>query len=403
MGVNDGLTINQAATVFNAVVAQATGNSALAVVDTASFVSTAQTLLRTGYDPILNAVSQVISRTIFSVRPYSAKFKGLRVTEEGFGAMVRKLSVADGTLDDDLGFKYPVAYEQSQEPPEGNGKSVDMYGIKKQKVLQTNFYGQNVWQDHFTIFEKQFKPSFRGPQEFGQFVSMLMQNATDKVETARESVSRSLVANFIGALSAEANATRVVHLLTEYNAKTGQELTATDIYKEANFKPFMQWVSARINSISKLFTERSSMFQTVVNDNNILRHTPKADQRLYLFAQSMQENESMVLAEMFSPEKMSFGDYEEVNFWQSIQKPDSLRVTPSYIHTDGTAKKGTEQNLSNVFGLLCDRNAMSFAEFDYSMAPTPFNVAGRYVNFWMNSTFKFLSDNTEKGVIFLLD
>ena len=74
------MSFNQLATVLNAIHNQATGQSAAAAVDTYTFVSQAQTALRTGYDPVMNAISQVLSRTIFSIRPYSAKLRhdGLR-------------------------------------------------------------------------------------------------------------------------------------------------------------------------------------------------------------------------------------------------------------------------------------------------------------------------------------
>ena len=66
----------------------------------------------------------------------------------------------------------------------------------------------------------------------------------------------------------------MLHLLTEYKALTGlSDLTAQTVYQPANFKPFMQWVFARISTISNLMTERSEMFQTVVNNMHILRLT----------------------------------------------------------------------------------------------------------------------------------
>ena len=74
------LTIDQASTVLNAIVAQATGNTAIATADTKDFVTVAQTGLLAGYDPLLAAISQVLSRTIFSVRPYTRKFKSLEDT-----------------------------------------------------------------------------------------------------------------------------------------------------------------------------------------------------------------------------------------------------------------------------------------------------------------------------------
>ena len=84
MAVND-LTFTQAATVLNSIVKQATGQTAQLPTNTAEFVSVAQTALKAGYDPVLNAISQVLSRTIFSIRPYNRKFAGLQVDNQKFG------------------------------------------------------------------------------------------------------------------------------------------------------------------------------------------------------------------------------------------------------------------------------------------------------------------------------
>ena len=65
MSVNT-MTFQQIATVLTAIVKQATGQTVLAPTDTASFVSVAQTALSVGNDAVMNAISNVLSRTIFS-------------------------------------------------------------------------------------------------------------------------------------------------------------------------------------------------------------------------------------------------------------------------------------------------------------------------------------------------
>lgn len=72
------LTFDQISTVLNDVVKQATGVNTMKAVDTSSFVAQAQTALLAGNDRIMESISQVLDRTIFSMRPYNAKFKGLR-------------------------------------------------------------------------------------------------------------------------------------------------------------------------------------------------------------------------------------------------------------------------------------------------------------------------------------
>ena len=67
------LTFNQLSTVLNSILLQATGINSISVVDTSSFVTAGQEALKAGYDTLSTAISQVLSRTIFSIRPYTSK------------------------------------------------------------------------------------------------------------------------------------------------------------------------------------------------------------------------------------------------------------------------------------------------------------------------------------------
>lgn len=399
------LTFTQASAILNEIQSQATGKSTIAPVDSASFITSAQTALKTGYDPLMNAISQVLSRTIFSIRPYRRKFGGIEVDQIRFGNRVRKLSIADSDLVNDDRYQYPVAYTTGQTPPNGDGKAVDQQIQRKPKILETNFYGANVYEDYYTIYKDQLDCAFTTPDEFSRFIMMVTQNVTDKLEQVRENIARATIANHIGAICNEAQAGRVIHLLAEYKALTGlKDLTAQSIYQPANFKPFMQWVFARISSISAMMTERSEMFQTVVNDMHILRHTPLDKQKVYLYAPARFQTETMAIADTYHDNFLRFADNETVNFWQSIETPDSIKVKPVYIGTDGalvTPEAAVEQ--AGIFGIIFDEEALGYTTMQQWANPAPFNARGGYTTMWIHETQRSWSDLTEKAVVLLLD
>lgn len=407
MAVLDSMTFYQAAAVLNEIHAQATGQKTIAPVDTASFVSQATTALKTGYDPIANAINQVLSRTIFSVRPYSSKFKGLEVSETSWGNHVRKLSIADKDMEQDQRYLWPVGVDDApaQDPGSpviGDGYSVDMYKINKPEILQTNFYGSSVVSKKISYFRDQLECAFRGPDEFARFVSMYTQNAVDMLEQYRENTKRACVANLIGGVLAENNGDRVVHLLTEYNALTGLSLTSQTVYQPDNFKPFMQWVYSRVAAISSLMTERSQLFQTVVNGKKIMRHTPQRDQKVYMFAPAQFQIEAQVLADTYHDTYLKTADVETVNFWQDIKNPDAIDNTASRITSDGSVAS-SDIDQGNIFGVIFDREAAGFATIQQWSMPTPFNADGGYYNQYWHETHKVWNDHTEKVVVLLLD
>ena len=401
MSVNN-MTFQQSSTVLNSLVQQATGRSS--VINTeADFISVAQTALTLGKDVIFNALSNVLARTIFAIRPYSASMRGLEKSLPQWGAYMRKFNIVASDWSDNDAYKYPVAFDSTQNPPTGNGLSVDHWVINKRDFVQTNFLGQSVFSDHYTVFEDQLETAFQSSAEFGQFLSMITTDMSNKVELAKENMSRGLVANFIGGLIAENNASRVVHLLTEYNTLTGLSLTATTVFQPENYPAFMKWVYGRIASVASLFKEMSTRYQTTLTGKPVPRHTPYNKQKMYMLGQDRYQIDSRVLADTFHDNYLKYADVETINFWQGIDTPDKIMVTPTYTNASGVATTGDAVTKTGVFALLFDEDAMGWAIIHQNVLPTPVNARGEYRNVWYNMRLRCFSDNTEKGVVFLLD
>lgn len=392
MAVND-LTITDVGTILTSIAKQATGASTLSVNNTKDFITVAQTTLKVGYDPLIASISQVLSKTIFSIRPYYRKFAGINVSNQQFGNITRKLNISDKD------------WETDERLPLTDAASVDMYKVIKPSILQTNFYGANKYQRHITIFKDQLDTAFASPDEFGRFITMVMQNATDVIEHGHETLARSVIANFIGGILAdEDNGTRTIHLLTEYNELTGQTLTAETVYQADNFGNFMKFVVARIKSLSAMFTERTQLFQTQVTDKPITRHTPYRNQKLYLFSPTQYLTETAILTDLYNDQYMKLMDFERVNFWQNPNSPDALNVMPIYLKSDGTLTSPTAAvNKPHVFGVLFDDEALGYTVVNQWSATTPFNAAGGYSNVYYHFTDRYWNDFTEKGVVLLLD
>lgn len=388
MSVNT-MDFNQVSTVLNDIVEQATGQKSLAPTTPAEWVSVASKVTANGFDPVLNSITQVLGRTIFSMRPYTRRFAGLQVDEQIWGAITRKLVVADKPFEDDP--RYELI----------DGQAIDHYVVNKPNVLQTNFYGANVFEKSITIFKDQLENAFKSPEEFGRFLSMLLSNVSDMVEKAHEELARACIANFIGGKVSADNG--VIHLLTEYNTLTGLALDAQSVYQPANFKPFMQWVYSRIEDLSSRMTERSELYQINLTDYPVMRHTPRADQRVYLYAPAKAQIDAMVLADTYHDNYLSLTDTEAVNFWQAIEDPAKISVAPTYLKPDGTLEEAENVVVDNIFGIIFDRDAMGYTVMSTWQGVTPLNVKGGYWNQYYHFTDRYWNDFTEKGIVLLLD
>lgn len=379
------------ATILNEIVNQATGNKSISAISTANFTSVATTALGLGIDPLLNAISQVLSRTIFSIRPYSRKFKGLYQDNMRFGNHVRKLNIADSDWDKDD--RYDLK----------DGQSVDDQTVAIPKILQTNFYGQNVYQRQITLFRDQLNVALQNEQEFQRFVTMIMTNASDLIEQAHEATARMTLANFIGG-KVKGDTDNVIHLVTKYNDVAGTSLTTDTVKQPENFVPFMKWVTGYIKTVSDWMSERTQKFHINVSGKEISRHTPYNKQKLYLYSEELNNIDATVMSSIFNDSYLKMADHEKVGFWQSIDTPDGIHVKASYMNNLGNIVSDSEGTAtSNIFGVLFDEEAVGITTYGEWSAPSPFNARGGYSNIFWHFNDRYYNDFTENGVVFLLD
>lgn len=389
MAVN-ALTFNQLATVLTDITTLATGGTVQTPVDSASFVSVANTALLTGYDTTLNAVSQTLSKTIFSVRPYNRRFGGLEVDAVRWGNHIRKLQALDMPFDDD------------DRQNLVNGQSIDQYVVAKPPVLQTNYYGQNIWQKHLTVFKDQLDVAFNSVDEFGRFISMIMSNASDQIEQAKESVERATVANLIGGTYAIGNTESVIHLVTAYNDYAGTELDSDTVLQPDNFPGFVRWLFGFLGDTIDKMAERTSMYHLNITGKTLMRHTPKDRMKVYFNSGLVNHMDTSAFAVTFHDNYLKKVDYTKVTFWEDIKNPLKVNADCGYIDNTGAVAHSTV-NLTKVFGVLFDEEAAMINTINQWQANSPFNARGGYTNMFWHFTTRYLNDNTENCVVLLLD
>lgn len=397
MAVNT-MTFNQLATVLTSIVSQATGKTGLTATDTASFVSVGKLGLETGYDPLTTAISQVLSKTIFSVRPYNRKFGSIEKDPIRYGNHVRKINFADtGFTNDDRILLT-------------DGYSIDQQIVKKPVVVQTNFYGENVYQKSITLYKDQLDCAFSSPEEFARFITGVMQTVDDELEQARENTARETVANLIAGHyymdnQTITNGTCVCHLITEYNTWSGQSITAATVYDPTIFPDFARWLYGRIQTLSRMLTERTANYHlaSINSSPYIMRHTPVENQRLFMTAEPMQQISSNVLSTTYNDEYLKMIPREDVTFWQAIGDPMSVNLTAGYITAAGAAASHAVSLSKIVYGVLFDEEAAGYTVVNQWANPAPFNAKGGYTNMFWHETARFYNDFSENAVVLLLD
>ena len=382
---------------MNAVVSQATGRTDLSVVDTTTFASVGEIVLRTGTENTLNAISTVIGKTIFSVRPYKGKLESLRVAQQRWGGQVRKIINLYDEAEKSDDWNTDVAQNAL-----ADGGSVDMYKIRKPKALQLNFYGTKVLQKHITRFRDQLSLAFHSEDEFIRFIDSVMVEFSNEIELLNEAESRATLLNYMAGISSMG--LTEVDLVAEYNNEYGTQYTRAQLLS-TYIESFMKFVAAEIKIYSSRLTDMTTSYHAnLTGYNKIMRHTPKERQKMVMYEPIFIKTQAEVYSGLFNPDYLDIGSFEGVNYWQSQSTPTAINVKPNILDVATGASKDAETavDLDYVLGILFDEEACGvMPQFDYS-STTPFNSAGGYYNMYMHWRFNSYCDYTENAVLFVL-
>lgn len=430
-------TINQIAQVANQINNEAYGGDA-ETIDATNFVSVAQTQLLQNYDILTSAISQVLSKTIFSTRAYDGAFRGLQKDAIKWGNHVRKINYMSIDLLDNDEYKNDVTDgsggKTGQQDLNGDVVgSVDPWKIRPQGVLQTNFYDGATYSTWGTFWKDQLDQAFSGIDEFGAYIAGLMNERRNELVSTRENLARTSLLNLIAGVlwsDKSANAVnslgsyknQVIHLLTEYNRETGQQLTNKTVYTGENYKNFMQWVYAKIATTMKLLEFRSDLYHfEFVNPRNLdsggyvpiklKRHTPRNLLHLYMLSEFVNKSETMALSNTFHDDYLkNIGDYETVPFWQTPYNTTQINVTCNVLAKSSTDEtnyttgiKNEEVNVNNVVGVMFDDEAIGITQMNQWQASTPMNPRGGYSNYFWHETSRYWNDFTENVIVLCLD
>lgn len=399
MAVNS-MTFQQSATLLNSVMAQMTGAAQLTATDESEFVAVATTALSAGYDALNKAVSQVLSRSIYSSRAYNPIYPSLERNEERWGGIVRKVTFLDLDFMNDAAF----SLTDGQTGP-------DPFLVNKQKAVQFNFYGGNVKELVVSITEDQLRQAFSSSADFGSFMAAQAQNLINQLNQKIEAESRIAINNMIAAAVSANSNDRVIHVLTEYKTATGNATITDENYlSDDEFVPFAKWLYGRMNTLKRFMAERTGKYHANITSYNgvsltkpIMRHTPDQFMNIFMLSEFMDQIDSSALSGIYNEELLEIGSFERVNYWQSIDAPSSISIKANVLQANGSCA-ATESAVeeSGIIGVFFDDEALGITLIDEGVR-TIENPRGRYFNNWHNWTSRWYNDQTENFVVLVLD
>lgn len=418
------ITPQDAHVIMNELVQQATGMANIAEADISDFVSAGELVLSTGMENVFNALSVVLNRTLVAARPYNAKLKLIQSLDTGaWSNRLRKISfysqyaLPDGYHNTDLYTNLAAGFTNGQNPDSNADpqSTKSMWEQHPPMPFEMNFAGTSVWQDCITLYEDQIKAAFRSAEDFAKFVNGYLTEHANDIETQKESWRRMALLNKIASTyyydSISASTGSVINLTKAYNDRFGTAYTSAQL-RSTYLKDFLAFFVATFKNVSRFMTERTAdrhlNFTKTVGgiDYAILRHTPYASQRVFLYSPLFTEAEALVLPAIFNPEFLDINtQYEEVTYWQGINSRAEINVTPAVIDLSDGEQTATDDpiEIPYVVGMIMDADAL-MTNFQLEAAHTsPLEARKGYRNTWLSVARNILDDPSEQVVLFTME
>lgn len=390
--------------------------------DSSAFVSTGVKAFEYGKTNVLNALGTVLGRTTIAVRPYDGKF---HIIEENnktlFGQRMRKISYystdpyAAGDFNTDLNGANlkDGAENHSVNPDQGeNSATPSMFVQRQSRPVEIYFHGSDVWDEEITVYEYQLDAAFASPEGLAQFVNGMMVDHGNKVQMRKEAMRRMTTINYIAGVIALNKAGYMpgsaVNLLKRYNDEYGTNLTKAEIYKPQYRERLLKLIVTDIQNTSDYLTENTMNYHVNLGANDgeyLLRHTPKAEQRLMIFKPFVNEANAWVFPGLFNEQYVRIEDGEKVMCWQSPNDRMRIKCSPAVpdIENDWTQEIKADEVDVDVFAVLYDKDALMLNNQLESAASSPLEAKKMYRTLFWHFAKQPINDFSENGVVFYFE
>lgn len=405
-------------------------NVSIVATDATSLMSVGEAILQTGLDNTIGSLYMLIGNIWTASRKYNGKGRVVQARDTGiFSHRFLKTSVysqraiASGYWNTQLlpeNFKPGATNGQELDPVTGNPVSSKSMWEQNPPVTQTfSFGGSNVIDfEAPTMYLDKLEACFRDVGEFRNWVNGVAQQFNNDLEQYQENFNRmQLVAAMAQDVDMESvRPESVVHCITEFKDEFDMQSATKDEILTVYAKDFYTWLSAKIDIVVDRMKERSLLFhwnpvKTVGGKTyDLPRFTGASDLRAAAYSPIFTKMEKYVLPEIFNSGllKIDTGSFEKFSYWQDINTPSEISITPAVNDTDSTSATYMQQISGSAVEAepilyLWDRDRLlSDIQLKRSLT-SPVEARRGIINTFHHWAFRWICDATENSCVFLLD
>lgn len=377
------MQVKQIYEIANKLVNQKVGTSEVEIVDTKTLLdwgSTVQDI--TNVDNYVRKLVDVIGKQVFVNRPYTVSVKSILKDSWEYGSVLEKISCE------------PIEAQANDRWNLQDGTSYDTNIFYKPQVEVKFYNSKDTYMIPISFSYDQVKSSLLDENAMNQFFSMIQTEVMNGVTLRTEGLTQTAINGAIAEVLTNGTPAQKVGLLTEYNAKYGQTLTAD---KALNTPEFIRYAVYRMG-VAKT---RLGHMSTVFNVGKKRRFTT-ADRLNTVLLDDFAKASGVFLENgqgQFKTEYLSLPNAEVVSYWQGSGANYDFE-TISKISVKNQA--GSEVTKSGILGVMFDRDAIMLCN-EANKATSKYNEVGDFFTNWYMYDASYFIDTNENIVVFTLD
>lgn len=380
------MKITQVYQIVNDATREVLGETAVVNEDLSNVVSIGESIANADlYDKYVGALVNRIAKTIFSIRAYTGRAPKVLMDSWEFGSIVQKVHM-----------KLPEA-EENESWELVDGATYEENQFYKPQVSVKLWNQKTTFEIPISIAEEQLKQSFLSAEEMARFVAMIYLAVENALTLKFDSLIMRTINHFAAATYESSGTTpRVVKLITEYLAATGQTVTAaTALYN----KEFLRFVAYRMKQVAT----RLSTYSVLFNIGGTEKHTPREDLRIVMLDSVDAGVSAYLQSDTFHEELVKLPAADVVPFWQgsgtNYALTDTAKIDAKVNAADGTTKSVT---ISYLVSVMFDRNALGVTGMN-KRVKSKYVAKAEFFNYWYKEDAGYFNDFNENFVAFVLE
>ena len=378
------MKVTQLKEIVNSATSEVLGKTDVVNDDLSNLVDVGNEIFDT--DNVDNYVKKLIDRigqVIFVNRLYAGGVPSVLMDSWEYGSVVEKISADMPEADENDSWNLQ------------NGQTYSQDTFYQPKVSAKFFNSKVTFDVKLSFTTEQVKESFSNVNELNGFISMLETGVKNSMTVKLDGLIMRTINNMTGQILNSANGLQKVNLLTEYNAVSGQTLTANKALMD---KDFLKFASLTIKKYQARITKMSTLF----NAGGKARFTTTDNLHTVLLSDFADSAEVYLLSDTYHNDTVSLPNHETVPYWQGSGKSYAFNdISKIDVKIDAGNKTPKQVTQTGILGVMFDTNALGVSNLN-QRTTTSYNARAEFYTNYYKMDAGYFNDLNENFVVFYI-